>query len=271
MTDGLESAPRRGRRAAPVGRQHAALAVRRRGRDRRARARPGPRPVADERGPEDVADRRRGGAGEPAPRGRGARPERGTRPTTRRRTWRGSGSAAGPGDPAGLDPRLRVARATNRRAYDGRPVAPEVLARPGRRDPRARTACRTHWVVGADRLKALAAAIGRADGLMFGEPGDAAGVPAATSGSTGPAGEAVDEGLSLGSLELSGRRPAGAAGHEADPRPGLEARAGRRRSSAARRGNSSSARRACSSSPRPTARRRPTSTSAGRCNAPGSP
>lgn len=94
------------------------------------------------------------------------------------------------------------ARATNRLAYDARPLAADVLARLTAASP-AVGAVRSHWVAAADRLKSLAETIGRADGLMFGEPA----MRRAFLGNVRfdrPRGEPVDEGLSLGSLELSG-------------------------------------------------------------------
>jgi nitroreductase len=92
-------------------------------------------------------------------------------------------------------------RVTNRRPYDGRPLAPEGLARLTV-ETAPRDGVLTHWVVGADRLKALADTIGRADGVMFGDPS----MRRAFLGNVRfdrPAEEPVDEGLSLGSLELS--------------------------------------------------------------------
>lgn len=99
-----------------------------------------------------------------------------------------------------LDPEF-LSRTTNRRPYDGRAVLPEVLDRLAAETP-ARDGVETHWVVGANRLKALAETVGRADGLMFGEPT----MRRAFLGNVRfdrPADEAVDEGLSLDSLELS--------------------------------------------------------------------
>jgi hypothetical protein len=108
-------------------------------------------------------------------------------------------------DRAGEDPdrvaEAVVARVTNRRPYDGRPVPAEVLARLGQATPDL-DGTRTLWIVARERIEALAGVIGRADALMFGEPSmlraflskvrfDAA--VAAT----------VDEGLSLASLEVS--------------------------------------------------------------------
>lgn len=100
---------------------------------------------------------------------------------------------------AGLD---LETRATNRRPYDGRAVAPEVLAGLAGSTPELEGVV-THWVIGGDRLKDLAETIGRADGVMFGDPR----MRLAFLGNVRfdrPADEAVAEGLSLGSLELSG-------------------------------------------------------------------
>lgn len=107
------------------------------------------------------------------------------------------------GEPDGsavLDSNLG-ARTTNRRLYDARPIAPELLARLADATPDRDGIC-THWIVGADRLKALAATIGRADGVMFGDPR----MRRAFLGNVRfdrPPAEAVDEGLSLDSLELT--------------------------------------------------------------------
>ncbi|MFH1024382.1 MAG: hypothetical protein V1809_13465 [Planctomycetota bacterium] len=61
-----------------------------------------------------------------------------------------------------------AARVTNRRVYEGRPVPADVLERLGRvACPRPGT--RLTWVGDRARLGALAAVIGRADTVMFGE------------------------------------------------------------------------------------------------------
>ena len=120
------------------------------------------------------------------------------------RTWPGSAFAADrPIARPPLDPRKpRGARTTNRRAYDGRAVAPEVLARLADSTPGGNGVA-THWVVRAPTASTpLAATIGRADAVMFGEPT----MRRAFLGNVRfdrPPGEAVDEGLSLGSLELT--------------------------------------------------------------------
>jgi hypothetical protein len=92
-------------------------------------------------------------------------------------------------------------RVTNRKPYDGRPLPPEILEKLLRETP-ALDSVTTHWVVGAERLKMLGELIGRADGTMFGEPSIRHAFLANVRFDA-PAGEAVDEGLSLDSLELS--------------------------------------------------------------------
>lgn len=108
-----------------------------------------------------------------------------------------SGEAAGE---QRLDPRLQD-RSTNRRPYDGRTVSPEVLDRLTGETPE-RDGVTTHWIVGVDRLNALAGTIARADGVMFGDPTMRRAFLANVRFDRPPA-EVVDEGLSLGSLELS--------------------------------------------------------------------
>jgi hypothetical protein len=92
-------------------------------------------------------------------------------------------------------------RSTNRRPYDGRPVADEVLGQLAGETPGIDGVV-THWLVGADRLKDLARAIGRADAVMFGEPSMRNAFLAKVRFDR-PPDEAVEEGLSIGSLELS--------------------------------------------------------------------
>ena len=98
-----------------------------------------------------------------------------------------------------IEPGL-TARSTNRRPYDGRPIASDILVRL-QDDTPGLEGVATHWVVGPDRLKAIAEVIGRSDGLMFGNPA----MRNAFLGNIRfdrPAPEVVDEGLSLASLEL---------------------------------------------------------------------
>jgi hypothetical protein len=100
-----------------------------------------------------------------------------------------------------VDPSLG-ARTTNRRPYDQQPVPAEVLDRLARETPDL-DGVATHWVVGADRLTTLARVIGRADAVMFGEPTMRRAFLGKVRFDRPPA-EAVDEGLSLASLELTG-------------------------------------------------------------------
>jgi nitroreductase len=94
------------------------------------------------------------------------------------------------------------ARVTNRRPYDGRPVPAEVLDQLGRETPPL-DGVRTHWIVDRDRLKVMAELIGAADALMFSEPSMRRAFLSKVRFDAAPT-TAVDEGLSLGSLELSG-------------------------------------------------------------------
>jgi nitroreductase len=92
-------------------------------------------------------------------------------------------------------------RVTNRRPYDARLLSPEVLARLQAATPELR-GIDAHWLADRQRLANLAVLIGRADAVMF---GDAAMRRAflANVRFDRPAGEPVDFGLSLDSLELS--------------------------------------------------------------------
>jgi hypothetical protein len=105
------------------------------------------------------------------------------------------------GDIDGLDPDL-TARSTNRRAYDESPLPAEVLGRLTLATLDLGGSS-TRWLVGPDRLAAIAGVIGRSDALMFGNPS----MRKAFLGNVRfdrPAAEEVDEGLSLASLELKG-------------------------------------------------------------------
>jgi nitroreductase len=92
-------------------------------------------------------------------------------------------------------------RVTNRRPYDRRAVPPDVLDRLVGETPDLE-AIGTRWIVGPDRLEAIAPLIGRADALMFGEPSmlraflSKVRLDAARE-------EAVADGLSPSSLELT--------------------------------------------------------------------
>jgi hypothetical protein len=106
----------------------------------------------------------------------------------------------GPGDASRLDPNF-AARATNRRAYDGRPVPPALLDRLAAATPES-DGIAALWVVGADRLARLGETIGRTDALMLGHPQIRAAFLDKVRFDRPPA-EAVAEGLSVGSLELT--------------------------------------------------------------------
>lgn len=99
-----------------------------------------------------------------------------------------------------LDPAIG-ARVSNRRVFDGRPVAPDILQRLAAAGP-ALDGVRTLWLTERERTVGLAEVISRADALMFGERtmrqaflGNVRFDAAATA--------EVDEGLSLASLELA--------------------------------------------------------------------
>jgi nitroreductase len=105
---------------------------------------------------------------------------------------------------AGVEAEKAVAdRVTNRRAYDGRPVPDDVLARLKSQAPPLEGVT-THWVVGRERLEPLADLIGRSDATMFGE----ATMRRAFLHNVrfdAPPDATVEEGLSLDSLELSAK------------------------------------------------------------------
>ena len=103
---------------------------------------------------------------------------------------------------AGVVAAAIASRVTNRRPYDGRPVPAEVLDQLARETP-ALDGVGTHWIVDRGRLEAVAEIIGRADALMFGEPSMRRAFLSKVRFDA-PAGAEVEEGLSLGSLELSG-------------------------------------------------------------------
>ncbi|HMB08165.1 MAG TPA: hypothetical protein VKP69_31090 [Isosphaeraceae bacterium] len=95
-----------------------------------------------------------------------------------------------------------TARVTNRRLYDRRPVPTEALEQLRRETPTL-DGVSTHWIIERDRLKSLADLIGCADALMFGEPSMRRAFLSKVRFDVPPT-EEVSEGLSLGSLELSG-------------------------------------------------------------------
>jgi nitroreductase len=94
-----------------------------------------------------------------------------------------------------------VARVTNRRLYDGRPV-PAGRCDELRRETQAVEGVSAHWIVGHDRLLALGELIGQADALMFGE-GSMRRAFLAQVRFDAPPTAPVAEGLSLASLELT--------------------------------------------------------------------
>lgn len=94
-----------------------------------------------------------------------------------------------------------AARLTNRRPYDARPLPSDVMARLLAATPELH-GIRTHWLADRHRLVDLAALIGRADAVMFGNT-DMRRAFLANVRFDRPAGEPVDLGLSLDSLELS--------------------------------------------------------------------
>jgi hypothetical protein len=108
---------------------------------------------------------------------------------------------ADPADSRQVDPVI-ADRVTNRRPYDGRAVPEDVLEGLKTQAP-ALGGVTTHWVVGRERLAALADLIGRADATIFGEPSMRRAF-LSNIRFDAPGGAEVEEGLSLASLELSG-------------------------------------------------------------------
>lgn len=98
------------------------------------------------------------------------------------------------------DPGIR-ARVTNRRRYDGRPVSAALLAELAAATPPDRGVT-THWITGRERLRELGVLLGRADVAMFNAP-EMFEALVRNVRFEAPALAEVDEGLSLGSLELS--------------------------------------------------------------------
>ncbi len=94
-----------------------------------------------------------------------------------------------------------TARVTNRRHYEGKPISPEVLADLTRRTPEL-DGIPTYWIADRERIAGLARLIGRADALMFGEPSMRHAFLSNIRYDMPPHAE-VDEGLPLGSLEIS--------------------------------------------------------------------
>jgi hypothetical protein len=108
---------------------------------------------------------------------------------------------SGLGERPGEVPRVILDRCTNRKLYDGRPLDPELLARlkTAVQPPEGIT---IRWVTERSEIESLAKVIGEADGRMFNIP-EVRQAFLDNIRFDRPATEAVSEGLSLGSLELS--------------------------------------------------------------------
>jgi len=94
-----------------------------------------------------------------------------------------------------------VERVSNRRFYDRRPVASDVLQHLAQATAPL-DGVTTHWICDRDRIVALAELVGRADALMFGEPSIRRAFLSKVRFDA-PYEAEVKEGLSLASLELS--------------------------------------------------------------------
>jgi hypothetical protein len=92
-------------------------------------------------------------------------------------------------------------RVTNRRPYDGRSIADDVLGRLALSSPPI-DGVTTHWIADRGRIGALADLVGRADAMMFGDPSMRRAFLSKVRFDR-PAGERVEEGLSLDSIEAS--------------------------------------------------------------------
>jgi hypothetical protein len=97
---------------------------------------------------------------------------------------------------------LIAARVTNRRLYDGRPVAPDQLAQLAQ-ETAASDGVSTHWIASKERVVSLAGVIGQADALMFGDPTMRHAFLENVRFDEPPDAQ-VSEGLCLAALELSG-------------------------------------------------------------------
>jgi molybdopterin/thiamine biosynthesis adenylyltransferase len=105
-----------------------------------------------------------------------------------------------PGTGGEIRPEI-AARATNRRPYDGRPIDPGVLAELQHQTPDL-SGVRTLWIGDRDRIASLARLIGRADALMLSEPSMRRAFLDNLRFDL-PANAVAEEGLSLGSLEVT--------------------------------------------------------------------
>lgn len=104
-----------------------------------------------------------------------------------------------PANPGGCDTLKK--RATNRRPYDGRPLPARVLAELRESSPPLGSV-RTHWISQRERRDEIARLVGKADAILFGEQA----FRDAFLGNIRfdqPPTAAVEEGLSVGSLELT--------------------------------------------------------------------
>jgi hypothetical protein len=108
--------------------------------------------------------------------------------------------ADGDTGPGQVDP-LVAARATNRRLYDGRALAPDVLARLAGQAPPP-DGVTTHWIIDRGRLPGLGALLGRADTARLSEPSLRRSLLSKLRFDR-PDDAGVEQGLSLPSLELS--------------------------------------------------------------------
>jgi hypothetical protein len=104
-------------------------------------------------------------------------------------------------DAVGAPARGVAERVTNRQFYDGRPVPPDTLAWLAQQTPPL-GGVTTHWISDRERITALAALVGQADALMFGEPSMRRAFFSKVRFDA-PYNAAVEDGLSLASLELS--------------------------------------------------------------------
>lgn len=103
--------------------------------------------------------------------------------------------------PAGSSHPNLAQRVTNRRSYDGRPVASEVLERLARQTPEF-DGVRTHWITERDRIGAIGSLIGEADAVMFGNGAMRQAFLSKVRFDVAP-GHPVSEGLPLRALELT--------------------------------------------------------------------
>jgi hypothetical protein len=94
------------------------------------------------------------------------------------------------------------ARVTNRRVYDGRPIPAEALDRLAQGSPPI-GGVTTHWIVDRGRISAFSDLVGEADSVMFAERSMRRAFLSKVRFDR-PAGSEVEEGLSLGSLEVGG-------------------------------------------------------------------